>query len=157
LLLSFDSVIPLVFSEEEGEPGPFSINTVLAGKTYRGTEVVFHRSDGDVTHLLMSAARLRLPNEVTSGAVITLFDIEERRRPEEYIRRSGRPAATGRLAATSAHEINNPRAAVTNLLYLLGSAPKLDPALRDYAHVAQAEISRVAHITKQTLAFHRDS
>jgi signal transduction histidine kinase len=78
-------------------------------------------------------------------------------RTEEYLRRSERLAATGRLAATIAHEINNPLAAVTNLLFLLSNDPKLDPSLRTYAEVALAEISRVAHITKQTLAFHRDA
>jgi PAS domain S-box-containing protein len=160
LLLPFDSVIPLTFADEEtegfGQPA-FSIDSVLSGTTYRGSEVAFRHAEGDVTHLLLSAARLKLPSEATSGAVITLFDIEGRKRTEEYLRRSERLAATGRLAATIAHEINNPLAAVTNLLYLLVSDSRLDPGLRDYARVAQSEISRVAHITKQTLAFHRDT
>jgi two-component system NtrC family sensor kinase len=157
-LLPFDNVMPLVFSDVEGgRREPFSVNSVLRGNVYRGSEVVFEADSGSPTHLLLSAARLKLPGEGTSGAVITLFDIEERMRTEEYLRRSERLAATGRLAATIAHEINNPLAAVTNLLYLLSNDPKLDPALKDYAEVAQAEISRVAHITKQTLAFHRDA
>lgn len=157
-LLPFDTVIPLAFTDRDSDsPAPFTINAVLKGNTYRGAEVVFDSSDGAPTHLLLSAARLKLPNETTSGAVITLFDIEERMRTEEYLRRSERLAATGRLAATIAHEINNPLAAVTNLLFLLANDPKLDPSLKDYAQVAQAEISRVAHITKQTLAFHRDA
>ena len=157
LLLPFDSVIPLAFCDDDGSERPFTVKSVIAGKTHRGAEVVFRREDGEVTHLLLSAARLNLESESSSGAVITLFDIEERKRTEEYLRRSERLAATGRLAATIAHEINNPLAAVTNLLYLLGSDPRLDSSLREYAHVAQSEISRVAHITKQTLAFHRDA
>jgi len=159
LLLPFDSVMPLEFSghSQRSETNGFSISSVLEGKTFRGAEMVFNSSESEVTHLLLSAARLRLPGGATSGCVITLFDIEERKRTEEYLRRSERLAATGRLAATIAHEINNPLAAVTNLLYLLSSDERLDPALKDYAEVAQAEISRVAHITKQTLAFHRDA
>ena len=158
LLLSLDSVMPLDFSGHAQESGSeFAVNQVLEGRTFRGTEVVFNREDGETTHLLLSAARLRLPGGGTSGCVISLFDIEERKRTEEYLRRSERLAATGRLAATIAHEINNPLAAVTNLLYLLSSDDRLDASLREYAEVAQAEISRVAHITKQTLAFHRDA
>ncbi len=157
-LLPFDSMIPLEFTDRDGEePHPFSVDSVLAGITYRGEEVAFRRENREVTHLLLSAARLKLPTGATSGAVITLFDIEERMRTEEYLRRSERLAATGRLAATIAHEINNPLEAVTNLIYLLANDPKLDPQLRDYAEIAQTEISRVAHITKQTLAFHRDA
>ncbi len=157
-LLPFDAVMPLAFTDRDADaPSPFSIQSVLKGNTYRGIEVVFRTDDGTLTHLLLSAARLKLPSDTTSGAVITLFDIEERMRTEEYLRRSERLAATGRLAATIAHEINNPLAAVTNLLFLLSNDPKLDTSLKDYAEVAQAEISRVAHITKQTLAFHRDA
>ena len=160
LLLPFDSVMPLDFSGQThyGETNPaFTINSVLEGRTFRGSEVVFSRANGETTHLLLSAARLRMPGGTTSGCVITLFDIEERKRTEEYLRRSERLAATGRLAATIAHEINNPLAAVTNLLFLLSSDGRLDPGLKEFAEVAQAEISRVAHITKQTLAFHRDA
>lgn len=160
LLLSFDSVMPLEFSghsqHDENDPA-FSIRLVLDGKTFRGSEVLFKGAGSEMTHLLLSAARLRLPGGATSGCVITLFDIEERKRTEEYLRRSERLAATGRLAATIAHEINNPLAAVTNLLFLLVSDDRLDPSLKEFAEVAQAEISRVAHITKQTLAFHRDA
>ncbi len=160
LLLPFDSVMPLDFSgisqQSEGDTS-FTIRQVLDGKTFRGSEVVFRAANSELTHLLLSAARLRLPGGATSGCVITLFDIEERKRTEEYLRRSERLAATGRLAATIAHEINNPLAAVTNLLFLLSADERLDPALKEYTEVAQAEISRVAHITKQTLAFHRDA
>jgi PAS domain S-box-containing protein len=158
LLLPFDTVMPLDFVDhsEHEPPSRFNIRSVLSGDKYRAVEVLFRHHD-EFTHLLLSAAPLRLPNEVASGAVITLFDIEERKRTEEYLRRSERLAATGRLAATIAHEINNPLAAVTNVLYLLATDPRLDPSLKEYAHVAQSEISRVAHITKQTLAFHRDA
>jgi PAS domain S-box-containing protein len=158
LMLPFESVLPLTFSEHpDDQPPPrFNLNSVLQGAVYRAAEVAFEHN-GELTHLLLSAAPLRLPADGTSGAVITLFDIEERKRTEEYLRRSERLAATGRLAATIAHEINNPLAAVTNVLYLLTTDPRLDPSLKEYAQVAQSEISRVAHITKQTLAFHRDA
>ncbi|HET9698011.1 MAG TPA: ATP-binding protein [Terriglobales bacterium] len=158
LMLPFESVLPLTFSDhvEDQPPTLFNVKSVLQGANYRGAEVVFDNG-GELTHLLLSAAPLRLPADSASGAVITLFDIEERKRTEEYLRRSERLAATGRLAATIAHEINNPLAAVTNVLYLLATDPRLDASLKEYAQLAQTEISRVAHITKQTLAFHRDA
>src|SRR6185369_7313425 len=158
LMLPFESVLPLKFSDQGDDqvPPSFHVQSVLQGATYRGAEVVFDHG-GELTHLLLSAAPLRIPADSASGAVISLFDIEERKRTEEYLRRSERLAATGRLAATIAHEINNPLAAVTNVLYLLSTDPRLDPNLKEYAQVAQSEISRVAHITKQTLAFHRDA
>ena len=88
--------------------------------------------------------------------LITLFNIEERLRTEHALRRSEKLAATGRLAASIAHEINNPLAALTNLVYLIESERDSDVA-REYAHTAQEELARVAHITRQTLAFYRES
>jgi two-component system CheB/CheR fusion protein len=105
---------------------------------------------------LLSARPIR-DKEETTGCVVTMFDIGERKRVEESLRHSERLAATGRLAASIAHEINNPLEGITNLLYLIETAPGLDPTARKYAQTAQQELTRVAHITKQTLTFYRES
>ncbi len=88
------------------------------------------------------------------GAVIV--DATERKLSEELLRRTEKLAATGQLAASIAHEINNPLEAVTNLLYLLHQQP-LDEESRHYTNMAQQEISRVSQITQQTLRFYRQS
>jgi PAS domain S-box-containing protein len=84
------------------------------------------------------------------------MDITSRKLSEETLRTTEKLAATGRLAASIAHEINNPLAAVTNLLYLLRLQP-LDKTAREYVKNAEAELARVVHITRQTLAFYRES
>jgi signal transduction histidine kinase len=61
------------------------------------------------------------------------------------------------MAATIAHEINNPLEAVMNLLYLIETTTDTDDAVRTLATQAQTELDRVAHIARQTLAFYRDS
>jgi signal transduction histidine kinase len=85
------------------------------------------------------------------------MDITARKLSEEALRTSEKLAATGRLAATIAHEVNNPLAAVTNLLYLLRVHTSLDEPAREYVATAEAELSRVTHITRQTLGFYRES
>lgn len=84
-------------------------------------------------------------------------DVTSEKRAEEALRRSEKLATAGRLAATIAHEINNPLEAVTNLIYLLASNDALDPASRDYVSLAQSELGRVSQLTKQTLGFYRDN
>lgn len=74
---------------------------------------------------------------------------------QEALRRSEKLAVTGRLAASIAHEINNPLEAVTNLLYLMRSDPTSDE-LRKYLDIAEQELARVTEITKQTLRFYRE-
>ncbi len=88
------------------------------------------------------------------GAVI--IDATARKISEEMLRRTEKLAATGRLAASIAHEINNPLEAVTNLLYLLHQE-SLEPAAMQFAELAQQELARVSQITQQTLRFYRQS
>ena len=64
-------------------------------------------------------------------------------------------AAAGRFAAQISHEINNPLASVTNLLYLARNSS--DGKQAHYLALAEQELARVAHITKQSLGFYRDA
>jgi len=96
------------------------------------------------------------PQQVRWVGVIVL-DATERKRSEEALRKSEKLAATGRLAASIAHEINNPLEAITNLLFLLRNFCQLeDPAL-NYVTMAEHEATRIAEITQQTLRFYRQS
>ena len=80
----------------------------------------------------------------------------ERRLAEESLRKSEKLAVVGRLASSIAHEINNPLAAATNLLYLL-SRTALDEQQQQYLETAQKELDRAAAIASQTLTFNRQS
>lgn len=72
----------------------------------------------------------------------------------EALRKAEKLAVAGRLSASLAHEINNPLAAVTNLHYLMASAPSFDEARR-YLSIADQELARVTEITQQTLRLNR--
>lgn len=72
----------------------------------------------------------------------------------EALRRSEKLAAAGQMAATMAHEINNPLEAIVNLWYLLNQE-KHSPEGRGYLEAMGKELNRVSHIAKQTLEFYR--
>ncbi len=106
--------------------------------------------DGSVRWLL---SRARPMDEgLVVGATI---DVTVAKRAEMALINSEKLTATGRLAATVAHEINNPLEAVMNLLYLLRTHPALPPDAVELAQRADEELLRVAHITRQTLAFYK--
>jgi len=76
-------------------------------------------------------------------------------RAQDALRRSEKLAVTGRLAASIAHEINNPLEAVTNLLFLMRTSENPSQA-HSYLASADQELARVAEITRQTLRFYRE-
>lgn len=80
--------------------------------------------------------------------------LAERQKTEEALRTSEKLAVVGRLAASIAHEINNPLQAVTNLLHLVNLSSSLEES-KNYAQTALSELARVSEIVIQTLRFHR--
>ena len=83
-------------------------------------------------------------------------DLTLQKKGEEMLRRTEKLAVAGRLAASIAHEINNPLEAITNCLYLV-STTELPADAREYIELAQKELERVTQITVQTLRFYRRS
>jgi len=88
------------------------------------------------------------------------YEVRDHLRQEQLaadaLRRSEKLAVAGRLAATIAHEINNPLEAVLNLHFLMSSSKSLEEAMR-YLTIADQELARVIEIATQTLRFHRDT
>ncbi len=84
------------------------------------------------------------------------MDVTSRKSAEQALRQSEKLAATGRLAASMAHEINNPLAAVMSALYILRTTAKVPEAALAFVKTAEEELARVVHITKQTLGFYRE-
>jgi signal transduction histidine kinase len=112
--------------------------------------------DGTRRHMETHAAPMRTPDGSIAHLAVTR-DISERKRAEEALRRSEKIAAVGRLAATMAHEINNPLASVTNLLFLVKKDQGISPRARKQLELADQELDRVAHVARQTLGFYRDN
>jgi signal transduction histidine kinase len=90
------------------------------------------------------------------GMATVSRDLTDEKRGEAALVRSEKLAAVGRLATSIAHEINNPLAAVTNLLYL---ALRHDNTVevQDLLTQADRELRRVSKVATQTLRFHRQA
>jgi signal transduction histidine kinase len=113
--------------------------------------------DGQTIEVLLGVALLN-PDAPRGQRQLAAFvaDLTLQKKSEELLRRTEKLAVAGRLAASIAHEINNPLEAATNLLFLLGNT-KLEDDARGYLEQAVHELDRVAQITVQTLRFHRRS
>src|SRR6185369_13329772 len=108
------------------------------------------RKTGEVFDVSLTISPIRdSSGKKILGASTIAREITDLKRAERTLRTTEKLAATGRLAASIAHEINNPMASVTNLLYLLQHHPNLDPTATEYVRLAQEELQRVTHIVRQ--------
>lgn len=120
-------------------------------------EVRFGMNDRSLRWTVCRGAPILSETGELIGYAGTVEDVTDRKLAEMTIRKTEKLAAMGRLAGTIAHEINNPLEALSNLFYLLQMHPSLDGTAREYANMADQQLSRISTITKQSLAFYRES
>jgi PAS domain S-box-containing protein len=84
-------------------------------------------------------------------------DISELRQAQTAAIHAEKLATAGRMAASIAHEINNPLEAVTNFIFLAQTSPDVPEGVREHLELADRELTRVAHIARQTLGFYRST
>jgi PAS domain S-box-containing protein len=131
------------------------IGSIRSGRRVEHFETLRVTKEGRLLEVSLSVSPLKDEHGQIIGAAKILRDISDRKRMEQSLLQAEKIAATGRMAATIAHEINNPLEAVMNLLYLL--RPMIsDPEGMNYLNSAEVELGRVAHIAKQTLGYYRE-
>lgn len=147
----------VVFHDDLGVTPRSLRESLERGGTYQAE---YRLAAPDGQHRWVSARGLATFSEDRSemtGMIGTVQDITARKTQEAALRQSEKLAATGRLAATIAHEINNPLEAVTNLIYLCKTDPTVPTEIQRLLDIADSELARVAQIAQQTLGFYRDT
>jgi PAS domain S-box-containing protein len=131
-------------------------HSVETGDPY-SNEFRLRRKDGMFRYLLARAVPIRNDHGKIERWIGSLTDIHDQKLAEDALRKSEKLATAGRLAASIAHEINNPLEGVTNALYLALQDDSLPAETKTYLEMAEQELRRVGHITTQTLRFHKQS
>ena len=132
------------------------LGTIMRGERVDHFETVRVRKDGGRIEVSLTVSPLKDATGRIVGAAKIARDITQQKKTENALRTTERLASVGRLAATVAHEINNPLEAVTNLIYLAKNADVRED-VQKYLTSAQEELTRIFHITKQTLGFYRET
>ncbi len=149
---SITTIIPPELHDDERR----ILATIARGERIEHFETVRLTKSGEPVEVSLTISPVKDETGRILGAAKIARDITQRKRTERALRTSERLASVGRLAATMAHEINNPLEAVMNLVYLAKNAA-LREDVRGYLARAEEELERISHITKQTLGFYRET
>jgi PAS domain S-box-containing protein len=133
------------------------LSKIRAGERIDHYETVRLTKNGERLDVSLSISPIRDESGTIVGASKILRDISAKKRSEASLLQAEKIAAAGRMAATIAHEVNNPLEAVTNLIYLAKSNAGDPDEVRTFLGAAEGEVARVSHIAKQTLGFYREN
>jgi PAS domain S-box-containing protein len=146
-------LIPEELHYEEDE----ILRKLRAGERIDHYDTVRMKKDGERIEVSVTISPIKDASGRVIGASKIARDISDRKRIERLLVQSEKLAATGRMAAAVAHEINNPLESLINLIFL--ARKNSPPEGKAYAHLqtAEQELERVAHIARQTLGYYRDT
>ena len=136
---------------------PVILERLRRGEHIDHYESVRQRKDGSLIDVSLTISPIVDAKGQIVGASKIARNISERKLTEAALIKSEKLATAGRLAATLAHEINNPLQAVANLVDIWARSPGLDEQGHAYAAMAENELRRVNHLAQQALSFYRES
>jgi PAS domain S-box-containing protein len=146
-------IIPEELHYEEDE----ILRKLRVGERIDHYETTRRRKNGERIEVSVTISPIRNSTGRVTGASKIARDISDRKRIERMLIQSEKLAATGRMAATIAHEINNPLESVMNLIFLARQHSVADGKVHQYLLTAEEELERVSHIARQTLGYYKDT
>jgi PAS domain S-box-containing protein len=133
------------------------LRKLRAGQRIDHYETTRRKKSGETFEVSVTISPIRNESGVVIGASKIARDISDRRRVQLLLLQSEKLAATGRMAAAIAHEINNPLESLMNLIFLARQHSEPAGKVSKYLATAEEELERVAHIARQTLGYYKDT
>ena len=146
-------LIPEELQYEEDE----ILSKIRAGERIEHYETTRVRKDGGRIQVSVTISPIRDETGRIVGASKIARDISDRKRLERLLIEAEKLAVNGRMAASIAHEINNPLESLMNLIYLARQNSPQGSKAYQYLATAEEELERVSHIARQTLGYYRDT
>ncbi len=135
-----------------------TLDRVVAGESVTGLQLEGELATSPGEHRYWTVDYL--PIRAADGRVVAIssavVEVTEDRKRTAALLQTEKLAAVGRLAASIAHEINNPLQSVTNLLYLARTSKSFEE-VQSYLDTTERELRRVSVISNQTLRFYKQS
>lgn len=150
---SIRRLIPEELQYEEDE----ILHKLRAGERIDHYETTRQRKNGERFHVSVTISPIVDENGRVIGASKIARDISDKKRIEQLLIQSEKLAATGRMAAAIAHEINNPLESLINVIFLARQQSPPESRVNQLLITAEQELERVSHIARQTLGYYKDT
>jgi PAS domain S-box-containing protein len=145
-------IIPKELHPEEAQ----ILEKLRSGERLDHCETRRIRKDGQIVEVSLTISPVKDGGGMIIGSSKIARDISGRKNMERLLIQSEKLAATGRMAATIAHEINNPLDALLNLVYLAKKSVDGNSKALPYLITAERELERVGHIARKAMGYYRD-
>jgi PAS domain S-box-containing protein len=132
-------------------------NALETGSEYAEVDYRITDPEGRLRWIRARGSILRDDEGVPILMLGVSMDITERKQSESLLIQTEKLVSAGRMAATIAHEINNPLESVTNLVFLATNNLHDPTAAASFLNMAEQELARMSHLTRQTLGFYRET
>lgn len=146
-------LIPEGLQYEEDE----ILRKLRAGERIEHFETTRKKKSGELFQVSVTISPIVDASGKVIGASKIARDISDKKRVEQLLIQSEKLAATGRMAAAIAHEINNPLEALINVIFLARQHSAPESRVSQLLLTAEQELERVSHIARQTLGYYKDT
>jgi PAS domain S-box-containing protein len=143
---------------EDGSPARAAdypaIKALTSGKPQGATTIGVKRKDGNIAWAVFRAVPTRdVETHEVTGAVVTFFDITERKLFEDKLRHTQKLESLGVLAGGIAHDFNNLLVTILGNASLARSMQECDPKIDELLAHVETGARRAADLTKQMLDY----
>ena len=133
------------------------LRKLRAGERIEHYETTRKKKSGELFQVSVTISPIIDHSGKVIGASKIARDISDKKRVEQLLIQSEKLAATGRMAAAIAHEINNPLESLINVIFLARQHSAPDSRVAQLLLTAEQELERVSHIARQTLGYYKDT
>ena len=133
------------------------LSKLRAGIRIEHYETTRKRKNGELFPVSVTISPIIDSSGTVIGASKIARDMSDKKRVEQLLIQSEKLAATGRMAAAIAHEINNPLESVVNVIFLARQNSSPDTRVHQLLITAEQELERVSHLARQTLGYYKDT
>jgi PAS domain S-box-containing protein len=152
----YEDFIALVHPDDRAQVESVVGDALASNREYRAAYRVV-TADGETRNVIARGKPFYDDAGKPLRVIGTVIDVTKERQAEDALVKTEKLAVAGRMAASIAHEINNPLGAAMAMVYLARNDKDVPERIKQRLESAEQELERAGRITHSTLTYYRES